>query len=157
MSTANYLESAVEVMVELGVYTQKQADDTSHCTDDAVYALDALTDALCKYPNIMEQLKNSIQEDKMRKYEQDYYQAFNADEIQDYLLPDCSDLVITYNDEPDDDNKHVVKTFISSKSLDIENLEIGCKVIQDSKQFHLGCILLSIADTEELNAQHWNK
>lgn len=155
MSTANYLKESVEVMVELGVYTQKQADNTEHCTDDAVYAIDALTEALCKHPDIMEQLKTSIQEDKMRKYDNDYYAAFNADEIQDYLLPDCVDLVVTYAEDADEDNPHVVKAYISSKSLEIETMEIGRKVIQDSRQYHAGGILLSIADSEELNSKHF--
>lgn len=57
MSTAAYLEASIDSMVELGVVTRKFADNTDHTVDDAVYALDTLTDYILCKPAILEAFK----------------------------------------------------------------------------------------------------
>lgn len=64
MSSAHSLESSVDLMVELGIYTQEKALKVEHSLDDAVYAFDDLTDVIAQNPEIMDTIKRVVAEKK---------------------------------------------------------------------------------------------
>lgn len=130
MSTASYLEQSVEFMKELGIYTQKQADSVEHCVDDAVNALDDLTDFIAKNPEVVALIKRIANTPKNLLDENEYTFVGRKEFVGSFILPSLDDHIYTLGENSPAD---VQDLFLSSASIGIKKVLIGA--VTDGKTY----------------------
>lgn len=129
MSSAPDLTNSASIMVSLGVISQKQADETEHCVDDAVDLLSTLTAVINNNPTLALAFKSAVKEDAYKDLNNEYqYEYIGKDKtmLSSHILPNCDDLVIE-----EQEGAIFKEVVVSSKKLEINKIPFAYKTGSD--------------------------
>ena len=125
MSSAPDLTNSASIMASLGVISQKQADETEHCVDDAVDLLSTLTAVINNNPTLALAVKSAVKEEAYKDLNNEsQYEYLGKDKVMltSIALPNCDDLVME-----EQDGAIFKEIVISSEKLEINKALLAYK------------------------------